>query len=96
MNKILIVGPNWVGDLIMSQALLKLLKVERPNSMIDVLAPSWATPILQRMPEVKSSLVLPTNHGELGIKKRFFEPSWNLSSFRTTFESGFRIRCVIV
>lgn len=70
LGKILIVAPSWVGDLVMAQTLLKVLKIEHPNATIDVLAPSWATPILNYMPEVKKSIVLPTQHREFSLKKR--------------------------
>ncbi len=70
-NKILIVSPSWVGDLIMAQTLFKLLKAEQPNATIDVLAPDWASPILKYMPEIQNGFVLPTKHGELAVKKRF-------------------------
>lgn len=68
--KILIVAPAWVGDLIMAQTLFKTLKMHQPDAVIDVLAADWALPILQRMPEVRQSLVLSTKHGEWGFKKR--------------------------
>jgi heptosyltransferase II len=35
---ILIVGPAWVGDMVMAQCLFKLLKQEHPSCVIDVLA----------------------------------------------------------
>lgn len=70
ISKILIVAPSWVGDLVMSQTLFKVLKIQHPNATIDVLAPSFATPILNYMSEVKKSFVLPTQHGEFGLKKR--------------------------
>ncbi|MBN1683874.1 MAG: lipopolysaccharide heptosyltransferase II [Gammaproteobacteria bacterium] len=69
-HKILIISPNWVGDIVMSQTLFKLLKQQNPNVTLDVLAPQWAHPLLQRMPEVNHLLILPFRHGELGLKKR--------------------------
>ena len=51
-EKILIVGPSWVGDMIMAQALFKLLKNARPYLQIDVLAPAWSSPVLARMSEI--------------------------------------------
>lgn len=70
-HKVLIVGPSWVGDLIMAQTLFKLLKIRQPHITIDVLAPDWASPILKYMPEVQNSFILPAKHGELYLKKRF-------------------------
>jgi heptosyltransferase II len=65
-NRILVVGPAWVGDMIMAQSLFITLKVRFPDSNIDVLAPSWSRPLLARMPEVSSAITLPLEHGELG------------------------------
>lgn len=71
INKILIVGPAWVGDMVMAQTLFKLLKQREPHCEIDVLAPSWSHPLLERMPEVSGSLVLPFAHGELKLAERY-------------------------
>ena len=48
MEKILIVGPSWVGDMVMSQGLYIELKKQYPESQIDVLAPAWCKAILER------------------------------------------------
>ena len=37
--KILIVGPSWVGDMVMAQTLFVCLKQRHPGCEIDVLAP---------------------------------------------------------
>ena len=68
--KILIVGPSWVGDAVMSQTLLKLLKEKRKSCSIDVLAPSWALPIFKRMKEVNTVIEMPFTHGDIKIKER--------------------------
>ncbi|HEY3858089.1 MAG TPA: lipopolysaccharide heptosyltransferase II [Gammaproteobacteria bacterium] len=65
-NRILVVGPAWVGDMVMAQSLFMTLKARFPDSEIDVLAPAWSRPLLARMPEVKSAVTLPLEHGELG------------------------------
>jgi heptosyltransferase II len=69
--KILIIGPAWVGDMVMAQSLFMCLKREHPKAVIDVLAPEWSTALLSRMPEVRGALTLDIEHGELGIDKRF-------------------------
>ncbi len=71
MERILIVGPAWVGDMMMAQTLFKLIKQRNPNSVLDVLAPSWTKPLLDRMPEVNESLDLPFAHGELRVRDRY-------------------------
>lgn len=70
-EKILVVGPSWVGDMVMSQVLYKVLQQSRPGLAIDVLAPAWSGPLLQRMPEVRRALSMPLGHGELGLRRRF-------------------------
>jgi heptosyltransferase-2 len=71
MNKILIVGPAWIGDMVMAQSLFKLLKIEYPHASIDVLAPGWSLPILKRMPEVTAGIAMPLGHGQLNLKARY-------------------------
>lgn len=68
--KILIVGPSWVGDMVMAQTLFQCLKQRHPECEIDVLAPDWSRPILERMPEVRAALSLPLGHGVLDLATR--------------------------
>jgi heptosyltransferase-2 len=68
---ILIVGPSWVGDMVMAQALCKLLKERHPGTAIDVLAPAWSLPVIGRMREVRKGVVSPAGHGELGLRSRW-------------------------
>ncbi|MFT5722660.1 MAG: heptosyltransferase-2 [Motiliproteus sp.] len=67
----LIVGPSWVGDMVMAQSLFKHLKQADPGAIIDVIAPAWSHPILARMPEVNEAIGLDVKHGELGLQKRW-------------------------
>lgn len=69
--KILVIGPAWVGDMVMAQTLFILLKQQNPNAIIDVLAPAWSAPLLARMPEINQFLVLPFKHGELKLWERY-------------------------
>jgi len=62
--KILIVGPAWVGDMVMAQTLFKVLRQQYPDCVIDVLAPDWSRPLLERMPEVRQALAMPLGHGQ--------------------------------
>jgi heptosyltransferase-2 len=66
----LIVGPSWVGDMVMAQSLFKLLKRREPDRPIDVLAPGWSLPVVLRMPEIRHGIDAATRHGEAGILKR--------------------------
>ena len=68
----LVVGPAWVGDMVMAQTLFKLLRQQNPERAIDVLAPAWSLPLLARMPEVRRAIAIPLGHGklELGVRYR--------------------------
>ena len=70
IEKILVLGPAWVGDMVLAQSLFKTLKTNRPDCMIDVAAPAWTLPLLERMPEVTGKIALPFKHGELGFWQR--------------------------
>ncbi|MDR3416336.1 MAG: lipopolysaccharide heptosyltransferase II [Nevskia sp.] len=69
-DDILVVGPSWVGDMVMAQALFARLRQRSPQAAIDVLAPGWSLPILARMPEVRAGIELPAGHGQLGLGLR--------------------------
>lgn len=78
-RKILVVGPSWVGDMVMSQSLFRELKRGDPDKQyspqnaaceIDVLAPAWSRPLLARMPEVRRAIDMPLGHGAVGIGER--------------------------
>lgn len=70
MNKILVMGPAWVGDMVLAQSLFKTLKAHSPDCIIDVAAPAWTLPLLERMPEVSGKIALPFKHGELAFWQR--------------------------
>ncbi|EGG94330.1 ADP-heptose-lipooligosaccharide heptosyltransferase II [gamma proteobacterium IMCC1989] len=69
-SKILIIGPSWVGDMVMAQSLFIRIKEQQPNAIIDVLAPSWSRPIIERMPEVNRAIDMPLGHGLFKIGMR--------------------------
>ncbi len=70
MKKILVVGPSWVGDMVLAQSLFKLIKQRHPDSQLDVLAPAWTQPLLARMPEVDEAIAAPFVHGRFGLGAR--------------------------
>lgn len=67
----LVIGPSWVGDMLMAQSLFKTLAAHHPGLELDVLAPAWSHGILARMPEVRRALVAPFTHGSFGLKERW-------------------------
>lgn len=68
--RILVVGPAWVGDLVMAQSLLLTLKQQTPAPQLHVLAPAGLLPLLERMPEVERGIPLPVSHGRLDLGTR--------------------------
>lgn len=69
-KRILVVGPSWVGDMVMAQTLFIKLKENNPSAIIDVLAPEWSRPLLERMPEVNQAISMPIGHGQLSLSLR--------------------------
>ena len=69
-EKILIIGPAWVGDMVMAQSLFISLKQQNPLARISVMAPDWTRPLLDRMPEVEESIGSELDHGELKLSVR--------------------------
>ena len=70
---ILVIGPSWVGDMVMAQSLFKELVRLYPKANIDVLAPDASGLLLERMPEVRDHIKMPLGHGAIELKVR-----WNI------------------
>src|SRR5690349_12311757 len=66
----LIISPNWIGDAVMAQPLLRLLHDRHPKRPIDVLAPAWVAPVWRAMREVDTVLEAPFRHGALQLRER--------------------------
>jgi len=69
-KQILVIAPSWIGDMVMAQPMLGLLK-QRQDCRIDVLALSWVAPLLSRMSEVEHVLEMPIGHGSLALGQRY-------------------------
>jgi heptosyltransferase-2 len=69
-QRLLVVGPSWIGDMVMAQSLFQRLRQHRPDRPIDVVAPTWSRAILSRMPEVDRTVELRVRHGELRLRER--------------------------
>ena len=68
---ILVIGPSWVGDMVMAQCLFAALRERHPDHAIDVVAPAWAAPLLGRMPEVRARIDAPFKRREAGLAARW-------------------------
>lgn len=66
----LVISPNWIGDAVMAQPLLRLLHDQHPGRPIDVLAPAWVAPVWRAMREVDTVLEAPFRHGALQWRER--------------------------
>ena len=69
-RRFLIIGPSWIGDMVMAQSLFITLKKLYPECLIDVVAPQWSLPILKRMAEVNEGISVGVAHGEFAFFKR--------------------------
>lgn len=69
--KILVIGPSWIGDMVMSHSMYQLLVTQYPDVKIDVMAPAWCQPLLNRMSEVSNALLMPLGHGTLALRERY-------------------------
>ena len=65
---VLVIGPAWVGDMVMAQSLF--ITLQQRGAVVDVLAPGWSVPLLARMPQVRTAVELPLGHGTLGLTTR--------------------------
>lgn len=69
-ERILTVGPSWVGDMVMAQALFIELAERFAGCQIDVLAPAWSLPVIARMQQVRNGIDVDVSHGEFGLLHR--------------------------
>lgn len=67
---ILVIGPRWVGDMVMAQTLFSALRERFPDSPIDVMAPAWAAPLVERMPQIRARIDAPFGRGSLDFLAR--------------------------
>ena len=69
-ERILIVAPSWVGDAILSEPLVAVLREPLGEPIVDVLAPPWCSPVYVRMRGIGRIVENPLGHGELGLGRR--------------------------
>ena len=70
MDSTLIVAPSWVGDSILAEPLLSLLREPYEDPSIDVLAPPWCAPVFRRMRGVRRIIENPIPHGRFDLRTR--------------------------
>ncbi|HEX8010939.1 MAG TPA: glycosyltransferase family 9 protein, partial [Casimicrobiaceae bacterium] len=69
-ERILIVAPSWVGDAILSEPLVAVLREPLEEPLVDVLAPPWCAPIYARMRGIGRVIESPFGHRELAFRRR--------------------------
>jgi len=69
-ERILIVAPSWVGDAILSEPLVAVLREPLGEPIVDVLAPPWCAPVYARVRGIGRIIENPLGHGELGLGRR--------------------------
>lgn len=67
----LVVAPNWIGDAVMAQPLLALLRQREPGLRIDALCPPQVAPVFRAMPEVTEVIEAANVHGKLQLAARW-------------------------
>ena len=72
MPRILVVAPNWIGDMLMAQPLLARLREKLPRATIEVLAPEWVAPVARRMAEVNEVISRPLTRDDIYIADEAF------------------------
>jgi heptosyltransferase-2 len=70
LNRILLVNPAHLGDVVISTAILRELKLQLPNCKVDFLVGDWSAPILKDHP---------------GINKVFYISHWQANRGEETF-----------
>ena len=69
-SRILIVAPSWVGDSILSEPLIALLRQPLDEPQVDVLVPPWCAPVYARMRGIRNIIEAPFGHGRLNLAER--------------------------
>ncbi len=70
MARTLVIGPSWVGDMVMAQALFKRIARLDSGGEVHVVSPGWSQSLTERMPEVTRAYVLDVPHGSFGFARR--------------------------
>ncbi len=68
MTRSLFIAPQWIGDAVMTEPLLRQLHAR--GERITVAALPWVAPVYQHMPSVENVVELPFKHGSLQWAER--------------------------
>lgn len=68
MNASLIIAPQWIGDAVMTEPLLRRLHARGERLTVGALP--WVAPVYRAMPQVAEVIEFPFRHGGLQLKAR--------------------------
>src|SRR6476661_4983318 len=68
MSHSLIIAPQWIGDAVMTEPLLRRLRTR--GERLTVAALPWVAPVYRAMPQVDAVIELPFRHGGLQLRER--------------------------
>lgn len=68
MNESLVIAPQWIGDAVMTEPLLRRLAAR--GERLSVGALPWVAPVYRAMPQVAEVIELPFAHGGLQFRER--------------------------
>jgi heptosyltransferase-2 len=68
MNRSLVIAPQWIGDAVMTEPLLRRLHARGETLTVGALP--WVAPVYRAMPQVSAVLELPFAHGGLQWAER--------------------------
>ncbi|QOI10866.1 lipopolysaccharide heptosyltransferase II [Blochmannia endosymbiont of Colobopsis nipponica] len=67
-DKILIIGPSWLGDSVISQTIINILK-KKQKTKIDIVTPKYCRELYCQIPEVNKIIINPLQHGTIKLNK---------------------------
>src|SRR5215203_3704267 len=68
MSRSLIIAPQWIGDAVMTEPLLRRLHARGERLTVGALP--WVAPVYRAMPQVAEVIEFPFQHGGLQFKAR--------------------------
>src|SRR3954454_24464102 len=68
MSQSLVIAPQWIGDAVMTEPLLRRLRARGERLTVGALP--WVAPVYRAMPQVDEVLEFPFRHGGLQLRER--------------------------
>jgi heptosyltransferase-2 len=68
MSQSLVIAPQWIGDAVMTEPLLRRLRARGERLTVGALP--WVAPVYRAMPQVDAVIEFPFRHGGLQLRER--------------------------